>query len=120
MDKPMVVKVVGIITLIQLGMSTLIALIGGFRVESSEINGGYAVLAVIIISAIIMIAASILLLKGNRYGRMFYLIGTIMTLTGNVAARGVEFGLQASLIPLLFTVLLYAKKSAREYYKEIK
>ena len=121
MEKPIVTKIVGAITLIQLGMSMVIALVGGFSEENTgEINGGYIVLILILISMIIMIIASILLIRGNKYSRMLYLIGTITTLAGNIIVAGIVCGLQSSFIPLLFTVLLYAKKSAREYFREIK
>ena len=121
MEKPMITKVVGIITLIQLGMSVLIGFIGGFRKENTlEVSGGNIILLVILVSMIIMITASILLIRGNKYGRILYLIGTVTTLAGNVIVAGVSCGIQSSFIPLLFTVLLYAKKSSREYYKQIK
>ena len=121
MEKPIVTKIVGAITLIQLGMSMVIGLVGGFSEENTgEINGGYIVLILILISMIIMIIASILLIRGNKYSRMLYLIGTITTLAGNIIVAGIVCGLQSSFIPLLFTVLLYAKKSAREYFREIK
>ena len=121
MEKPIVTKIVGAITLIQLGMSMVIGLVGGFSEENTgEINGGYIVLILILISMIIMIIASILLIRGNKYSRMLYLIGTITTLAGNIIVAGIVCGLQSSFIPLLFTVLLYVKKSAREYFREIK
>ena len=121
MEKPIVTKIVGAITLIQLGMSMVIGLVGGFSEENTgEINGGYIVLILILISMIIMIIASILLIRGNKYSRMLYLIGTITTLAGNIIVAGIVCGLQSSFIPLLFTVLLYVKKSTREYFREIK
>ena len=121
MEKPMITKVVGMITLIQLVMSMIIGLIGGFSEgNTGEVNGGYIVLILILISMIIMVIASILLIRGNKYSRMLYLIGAITTLAGNIIVAGIVCGLQSSFIPLLFTVLLYAKKSAREYFREIK
>ena len=121
MEKPMVTKIVGIITLLQLGMSIFIGLASGLGGEDvGKINGGNAVLIMILISMLVMITASILLLKGNKYGRMIYLIGTIMTLAGNITVAGIVCGLQSSFIPILFTVILYVKKSARDYYREIK
>ena len=121
MEKPVVTKIVGAITLIQLGMSMIIGLVGGFSEENTgEVNGGYMVLVLILISMIIMITASILLIRGNKYSRTLYLIGTITTLAGNIIVAGIACGLQSSFIPLLFTVLLYVKKSARDYFREIK
>lgn len=121
MEKPVITKIVGAITLLQLGMSIFIGLVGGFSEENTgEINGGYMVYALILISMIIMITASVLLIRGNKYSRMLYLIGAITTLAGNIIVAGIVCGLQSSFIPLLFTVLLYAKKSAREYFREIK
>ena len=121
MEKPMVAKIAGIITLIQLIMSVVIGIIGGFSAENTvEVNGGFMILIMILISVIIMIIASILLIKGNKYGRTLYLIGTIMTLAENVIIAGVACGLQSSFIPLLFTILLYVTKSSREYYRQIK
>ena len=121
MEKPMVAKIAGIITLIQLIMSVVIGIIGGFSAENTvEVNGGFMILIVILITMIIMIIASILLIKGNKYGRTLYLIGSIMTLAENVIIAGVACGLQSSFIPLLFTILLYVTKSSREYYRQIK
>ena len=126
MEKPMVAKIAGIITLMQLGLSFFIGVVGGLSGGSGEntatleVNGGNMILIVILISMVIMIIASILLLRGNKHGRMLYLIGTVLTLAGNIVVAGIVCGLQSSFIPLLFTVLLYTRKSAREYYREIK
>ena len=120
MDKPMVAKIAGIITLIQLGMSFLVGLIGGLGGESTgEVNGGYMVLTMILVSMVIMIIASIFLIRGNKSGRLLYFIGTMTTLAGNVIVAGAGRGIVSSFIPLLFMVLLYTVKSSREYYKKI-
>lgn len=121
MEKPVIAKVAGVITLIQLAMSIIIGFVGGFSEENTgEVNGGSVTLILILITVVIMITASIFLIRGNKYGRILYLIGTIMTLLGNIIVAGIGCGVQSSLIPLIFTILLYVRKSAREYYKEIK
>ena len=121
MEKPMVAKIVRIITIIQLVLSIIVGFVGSFRPENTgEINAGYMSLILILISMIIMITASVLLLVGHKYGRILYLIGVILTVAGNITVAGAGRGLLSSSIPLLFLVLLYTVKSSREYYKQFR
>jgi hypothetical protein len=121
MEKPMVAKIVGIITIIQLVLSIIVGFVGSFRTENTGgTNGGYMILIMILISMIIMITASVLLLVGHKYGRILYLIGVILTVAGNITVAGVRQGLLSSTIPLLFLILLYTVKSSREYYKQFR
>ena len=121
MKTPVIFKVAGIITLIQVILSFTSGIIIGLTTPSSgeAIFGDNApviiILSLIFIAMIILMVSSILLIIGKKSARIIYLIGVILNLTGNIYVAGVERGIQSSLITIVLCILLFTRKSAREY-----
>ena len=121
MKTPVIFKVAGIITLIQVILSFTSGIIIGLTTPSSgeAIFGDNApviiILSLIFIAMIILMVSSILLIKGKKSARIIYLIGVILNLTGNIYVAGVGRGIQSSLITIVLCILLFTRKSAREY-----
>ncbi|MBP9477345.1 MAG: hypothetical protein KBF12_01890 [Sebaldella sp.] len=121
MKTPVIFKVAGIITLIQVILSFTSGIIIGLTTPSSgeAIFGDNApviiILSLIFIAMIILMVSSILLIIGKKSARIIYLIGVILNLTGNIYVAGVGRGIQSSLITIVLCILLFTRKSAREY-----
>ena len=120
MKTPVIFKVAGIITLIQVILSFTSGIIIGLTTPSSgeAIFGDNApviiILSLIFIAMIILMVSSILLIIGKKSARIIYLIGVILNLTGNIYVAGVGRGIQSSLITIVLCILLFTRKSARE------
>ena len=121
MKTPVIFKVAGIITLIQVILSILSGIIIGLTTPSSgeevftDGMSGNIILVMILVAMLILIISSILLILGKKSARIIYLIGVIFNLIGNVYVAGLECGILSSFITIVLCILLFTRKSAREY-----
>lgn len=122
MKTPVIFKVAGIITLIQIIFSFLVGLVGALQSvndAADEISmgdtSGKIILGFILIAMLVLIISSILLILGKKNARIIYLIGVVINLIGNIYIVGVECGILSSFITIVLCILLYTNKNARDY-----
>ncbi len=122
MKIPVIAKVAGIITLLQIILSVMVGFaqgISGVEEVTITTESDWTIILLLVLSGMIaLIISSIMLIIGKKSARILYLVSTIISLAGNIYVAGIESGIISSFITILFSILLYTRKSSREYYSK--
>ena len=122
MKSPVIAKVAGIITLLQITLSIMVGVaqgISGVEEVTITTESDWSIILLLVLSGMIaLIISSIMLIIGKKSARILYLVSTIINLAGNIYVAGIECGILSSFITILFSILLYTRKSAREFYSK--